>query len=73
MQQILLITVVPIALPATQTWDDIKANHPITNQDNSGVTVRFGGSDSIQKVAEALTNAFKPKPKLVTPQHVRSQ
>ena len=50
-----------IALPATQTWDDIKANHPVTNQDNSGVTVRFGGSDSIQKVAEALTNAFKPK------------
>ena len=50
-----------IALPATQTWDDIKADHPVTNQDNSSVTVRFGGSDSIQKVAEALTNAFKPK------------
>jgi len=50
-----------IALGATQTWDDIKANHPVTNQDNSSVTLRFGGSDSIQKVAEALTNAFKPK------------
>ncbi|CDR30172.1 phosphate binding protein [Acholeplasma oculi] len=50
-----------IALPSTATWDDIKADHPITNQDNSSVTVRFGGSDSIQKVAEALTNAFKPK------------
>ncbi len=50
-----------IALPATVTWDDIKADYPITNQDNSSVTVRFGGSDSIQKVAEALTNAFKPK------------
>lgn len=50
-----------ITLSATQTWDDIKVNHPITNQDNSKVTVRFGGSDSIQKVAEALTNTFKPK------------
>lgn len=50
-----------VALPATQTWDDIKANYPITEQDNSGVTVRFGGSDSIQKVAEALTQAFSAK------------
>jgi phosphate transport system substrate-binding protein len=50
-----------VALPATQTWDDIKADYPITNQDNSTVTVRFGGSDSIQKVAEALTQAFVAK------------
>jgi phosphate transport system substrate-binding protein len=50
-----------VALPTTQTWDDIKANYPITNQDNSTVTVRFGGSDSIQKVAEALTQAFVAK------------
>ncbi|MCD4827352.1 MAG: substrate-binding domain-containing protein [Acholeplasmataceae bacterium] len=50
-----------VALPATQTWDDIKADYPVTNQDNSGVTVRFGGSDSIQKVAEALTQAFVAK------------
>jgi len=50
-----------IALPTTVTWDSIKAQHPITNQDNSDVTVRFGGSDSIQKVAEALTEAFTAK------------
>ena len=50
-----------VALPATQTWDDIKADYPVTNQDNSGITVRFGGSDSIQKVAEALTQAFVAK------------
>jgi phosphate transport system substrate-binding protein len=50
-----------IALPTTVTWDSIKANYPITNQDNSGITVRFGGSDSIQKVAEALTEAFTAK------------
>lgn len=50
-----------IALPTTTTWDSIKAQYPITQQDNSGVTVRFGGSDSIQKVAEALTAAFTAK------------
>jgi len=50
-----------IALSATVTWDDIKENYPVTAENNGSVTVRFGGSDSIQKVAEALTNAFKPK------------
>lgn len=50
-----------IALQATQTWDDIKANHPITQSNNSSITIRFGGSDSIQKVAEALTQAFRAK------------
>jgi phosphate transport system substrate-binding protein len=50
-----------IALPSSVTWDSIKTNHSVCVQDNSGVTVRFGGSDSIQKVAEALTAAFKVK------------
>lgn len=50
-----------VALPSTTTWDSIKADYPIVNQDNSDVTVRFGGSDSIQKVAMALTQAFTAK------------
>jgi phosphate transport system substrate-binding protein len=50
-----------IALPSSTTWDSIKANHAVCTQDNSDVTVRFGGSDSIQKVAQALTAAFMPK------------
>jgi phosphate transport system substrate-binding protein len=50
-----------IALPTTVTWDSIKANYPVTQQNNSGVTVRFGGSDSIQKVAEAVSAAFTAK------------
>jgi phosphate transport system substrate-binding protein len=50
-----------IALPTTTTWDSIKANYPVTQQNNSSVTVRFGGSDSIQKVAEAVTAAFTAK------------
>jgi len=50
-----------IALNSTVTWDSIKANHPITAGNNSHITIRFGGSDSIQKVAEALTTAFNAK------------
>jgi len=50
-----------IALPSSVTWDSIKANHSVCLQDNSAVTVRLGGSDSIQKVAQALTAAFKVK------------
>ncbi|MBM3909165.1 MAG: hypothetical protein FJ352_00105 [Firmicutes bacterium] len=50
-----------VALNATQRWDDIKASYPVCNQDNSAVTVRFGGSDSIEKVAKAITASFKPR------------
>ncbi len=50
-----------IALPSSTTWDSIKANHDVCIQNNASVTVRFGGSDSIQKVAQALTAAFMPK------------
>ncbi|MDI6452969.1 substrate-binding domain-containing protein [Peloplasma aerotolerans] len=50
-----------IALPSSITWDSIKNDFPITQQDNSSITVRFGGSDSIQKIAEAVTAAFTAK------------
>ena len=50
-----------IALPSTQTWDQIKSSHTVCTQNNAAITVRFGGSDSIQKVAQALTAAFMPK------------
>ncbi|MFH0993461.1 MAG: substrate-binding domain-containing protein [bacterium] len=50
-----------IAMPSSVTWDDIKADYDVCTQDNQEITVRFGGSDSIQKVAQALTAAFMPK------------
>jgi len=43
------------------SWDDIKANYPIINQDNSSVTLRFGGSTSAEKVAKALSADFSAK------------
>ena len=50
-----------VAMNASVTWDAIKDNHPITNSNNENITLRFGGSDSIQKIAIALTSAFKAK------------
>ena len=43
-----------------KSWKDIKANYPITNEDNSKVTIRIGGSTSCEKIAKALTSAFSP-------------
>lgn len=40
-------------------WSDLKAAHPVVNEDNSSVTLRLGGSTSVQKIAEALSAAFK--------------
>jgi len=53
----------------SQTWDDVKANYPVCGQDNTAITLRLGGSDSIQKVAEALTLSFKAKCGNFTPAH----
>ena len=43
------------------SWDDIKADHPVTEQDNSGITIKFGGSTSVEKVAKALSSEFSTK------------
>ena len=58
-----------VALPSTQNWDDIKANHTICNSDNSSIVIKFGGSDSIQKIAEALTESFAPLCGNFVPEH----
>ena len=50
-----------VALASTTRWDDIKVNYAVCDQDNSEVTVRFGGSDSIEKVAKAVTASFRPR------------
>jgi len=58
-----------IPLPATKTWDDIKEYHSVCSLDNSGITIKFGGSDSIEKIAKALTEAFAPKCGDFIPEH----
>ncbi len=58
-----------IPLDSTQTWDDIKNEYAVCNQDNSNTTIKIGGSDSIEKIALALTEAFAPKCGDFIPEH----
>ena len=58
-----------VPLDSTQSWDDIKADYPVCEQDNSGVTIKFGGSDSIEKIAKALSEEFAPKCGNFVPEH----
>lgn len=48
------------ATSGTGTWASQVANFPVCALDNSAVTLKFGGSDSVQKIAEALSAAFSP-------------
>ncbi|MEF3692620.1 MAG: substrate-binding domain-containing protein, partial [Acholeplasmataceae bacterium] len=50
-------------------WDTLKADHPICSEDNSALTVKFGGSDSVEKIAKALSADFAPKCGNFTPEH----
>ncbi|CCV63744.1 ABC-type phosphate transport system, substrate-binding component [Alteracholeplasma palmae J233] len=40
-------------------WSDIKSEYTITTQDNSAITIKFGGSTSVEKIAKALSGQFK--------------
>ncbi len=58
-----------VPLDSNVLWDDIKANYIICSADNSDITIKFGGSDSIEKIAKALTEAFAPKCGDFVPEH----
>lgn len=42
------------------SWDTIKSNYPVCSEDNSAVTIKFGGSTSVEKMAKALSAEFSP-------------
>ncbi|MBN2877039.1 MAG: substrate-binding domain-containing protein [Bacilli bacterium] len=42
-------------------WDDIKDNYDVCALDNSDVTIRFGGSTSVESIAKALSAEFSAK------------
>ena len=42
-------------------WDDIKSDYPVTLKDNSNITLRFGGSTSVEPIAKALSIDFSIK------------
>lgn len=50
-------------------WDDIKNNYPVCAQDNSDVTMLFGGSTSVEKIAKALSAEFSVKCGNFIPEH----
>lgn len=47
-------------LASDKSWDEIKSDHPVTTKNNTGITIRFGGSTSVESVSKALTAAFAP-------------
>lgn len=44
-----------------QTWEDIASDYGICAMDNSDVTIIFGGSTSVEGVAQALSQEFSSK------------
>ena len=48
----------PIA--SNGSWAELSKDFPVCSLDNSASTLKFGGSDSVQKIAEALSEAFSP-------------
>lgn len=43
----------------TKSWNEIKANYAGIENDHSSVTINFGGSTSVEKIAKALSSQFK--------------
>lgn len=54
------------------TWDSIKAEYPVVDQEGAAVEIHFGGSTSVEKVAKALTEAFTTRAKRFKPMHSHS-
>jgi len=50
-----------LSIAATDpTWASIKANYPVTAEDNKAITIHFGGSTSVEEMAKALSKEFSP-------------
>lgn len=43
-----------------KSWSEIAANYPVLEQDNSALTIRTGGSTSVEKCIKAALEAFQP-------------
>lgn len=40
-------------------WDEVKADYPVVDQDNSGIEIVTGGSTSVEKAIKAALEAFQ--------------
>lgn len=52
-----------------QPWETVRLAHPICQQDNSGLTLKIGGSDSVEKLATDISPDFSAKCGNVKPEH----
>jgi phosphate transport system substrate-binding protein len=50
-------------------WSSIVGQHPICSQDNSSLTLKFGGSDSVESIAKDLSPDFSSVCGNVVPEH----
>ena len=58
-----------VDLSSGTPWAVVKQDYPVVDQDNSDLTIKFGGSDSVEKIATALSADFAPKAGNFTPDH----
>lgn len=58
-----------VDLATGESWDDIKSNYEVCSQDNADITIKFGGSDSVEKIAKALSPDFSAKCGDFVPEH----
>lgn len=47
--------------PSTPSWATVKAQYPRIEDDHSSVTINFGGSTSVEKIAKALSADFSAR------------
>lgn len=48
-----------VDMSASTPWAELKKQHPIVNQDNSGITITTAGSTSVEKTLQAALEAFQ--------------
>jgi len=58
-----------VDLTSGTPWDTVKTSHQICSQDNSGYTLKIGGSDSVEKIAKDISPDFSAKCGNVVPEH----
>jgi phosphate transport system substrate-binding protein len=58
-----------VDLTSGQSWDVVRLNHPVCQMDNSSLTFKIGGSDSVEKIATTLSPDFSAKCGNVVPEH----
>jgi len=58
-----------VDLGSGQPWSTLSAQHPICEEDNSGLTLKIGGSDSVESLAKDLSPGFSAICGNVVPEH----